>query len=120
MKKTEVKKTEMRKIGIRLKDLRRQNNYKQVQLAHQLKCSIASYCKMEIGYTDITYTRLEKLAEIYGLKLHELFIFNDEDEGLKVLIKDQRDKINGLEENIIQLQKKIICLHEELRECSPQ
>jgi transcriptional regulator with XRE-family HTH domain len=106
----------MKAIGIKLKSLRRKHNYKQEHLAEKLCCSIATYCKLETGVVDITYSRLEKIAVIYGLKLYELFLITDEHkEELKDLLNVRKDTIHILSEEVISLQKKLILLHQELK-----
>ncbi|MCD0489312.1 helix-turn-helix transcriptional regulator [Pedobacter sp. MC2016-14] len=106
----------MKLITSKLKELRRCNNFKQIQIATQLQCSVASYCKMEKGTVDISYTKLKRLSEIYGVKLHELFLDNaDPKDDTKTFISLQQIKISGLQNEIVILQNKLIHLYEEFR-----
>ena len=106
----------MQPITAKLKELRRNQNLKQVQLAQKLNCSIASYCKMEKGSTDISYSKLQRLAVIYDLQLYELFLENDEKRNhSEDFILKQQSIIKTLQTEIMVLQSKIINLHEELR-----
>jgi transcriptional regulator with XRE-family HTH domain len=106
----------MKAIGIKLKSLRRKYNLKQEDLADKLCCSIATYCKLETGVVDITYSRLEKLAVIYNINLYELFLITDEHrDELKEMLNEKKIKISNLSQEVISLQRKLILLHQEIR-----
>lgn len=42
-------------------------------MAEQLHLSTSAYCKIEYGETDLTLTRLNKIAAIFGVSPTELF-----------------------------------------------
>jgi len=106
----------MNKIGQKLKDLRQQNNYRQDRVAKELGCSIATYCKIETGNNQLTLARLKRISEFYGLKVHELLMFEAEGySNLNEATDVQEQKISALRNEIINIQRKVILLHQEIR-----
>ena len=56
--------TDLKKIvGQRLQLLRMEKNLTQEQMGEKLNLSTSAYCKIEYGETDLTLTRLNKIAE---------------------------------------------------------
>lgn len=60
-------------IGQRLQLLRNERNLTQEQMGELLSLSTSAYCKIEYGETDLTLTRLNKIAQIFQMKPIELF-----------------------------------------------
>lgn len=54
-------------IGQRLQMIRLQKNLTQEQMGEELNLSTSAYCKIEYGETDLTLTRLYRIAEIMEL-----------------------------------------------------
>ena len=105
----------MNKIGQKLKSLRQQNNYRQDSVAKQLGCSVATYCKIETGSIQVTFKRLQKVSEFYGLKMYELLLCEEEGyANLNQMIDLQEKRINMLRNEIIDIQRKVIQLHQEI------
>lgn len=72
--------TDFKKIvGQRLQLLRLEKNLTQEQMGEQLNLSTSAYCKIEYGETDLTLTRLKKIAEIVKMSATELFYKIDGD-----------------------------------------
>lgn len=66
--------TDLKKIvGQRLQLLRLERNLTQEQMSEKLNLSTSAYCKIEYGETDLTLTRLNKIAEILNMSAVELF-----------------------------------------------
>ena len=66
--------TDLKKIvGQRLQLLRIENNLTQEQMGEKLHLSTSAYCKIEYGETDLTLTRLDKIAQIFNIPAVELF-----------------------------------------------
>lgn len=65
----DIKKT----VGQRLHLLRVERNLTQEQMGEMLNLSTSAYCKIEYGETDLTLTRLNKIAEIFKISAAELF-----------------------------------------------
>lgn len=62
-----------KRVGQRLHLLRVEKNLTQEDMAEQLHLSTSAYCKIEYGETDLTLTRLNKIAAIFGVSPIELF-----------------------------------------------
>ncbi len=60
-------------VGQRLQLLRMEKNLTQEQMSEKLNLSTSAYCKIEYGETDLTLTRLNKIAEIFEIPALELF-----------------------------------------------
>ena len=59
--------------GHRLQMLRMEKNLTQEQMGEKLNLSTSAYCKIEYGETDLTLTRLNKIAEVLNMSALELF-----------------------------------------------
>lgn len=89
--------TDLKKIiGQRLQLLRLEKGLTQEQMGEKLNLSTSAYCKIEYGETDLTLTRLGKIAEVLEMSALELFrkIDSDspaaeegEDESLSALVR---------------------------------
>lgn len=67
--------TDLKKIvGQRLQLLRMEKNLTQEQMGEKLNLSTSAYCKIEYGETDLTLTRLNKIAEVMNMSAIDLFI----------------------------------------------
>ncbi len=53
--------------------LRLEKNLTQEQMSEKLHLSTSAYCKIEYGETDLTLTRLNKIAEVLDISTLELF-----------------------------------------------
>lgn len=105
-------------VGGRVKRLRQKRGWTQAQVAAQLDLSIPSFSQIENGITDVNISRLEQIAALFDVPVHEIFI-----KGGKDMLLDGHDEVDRLEaqikarENEISaLRAKIIDLYEEL-EC---
>ena len=66
--------TDLKKlVGQRLQLLRLERNLTQEQMSETLNLSTSAYCKIEYGETDLTLTRLNKIADILNMSAVELF-----------------------------------------------
>ena len=66
--------TDLKKlVGQRLQLLRLERNLTQEQMSEKLNLSTSAYCKNEYGETDLTLTRLNKIADILNMSAVELF-----------------------------------------------
>ena len=66
--------TDLKKlVGQRLQLLRLERNLTQDQMSEKLNLSTSAYCKIEYGETDLTLTRLNKIADILNMSAVELF-----------------------------------------------
>ena len=60
-------------VGQRLQMLRLEKCLTQEQMGEKLNLSTSAYCKIEYGETDLTLTRLNKIAEVLIMSAVELF-----------------------------------------------
>jgi transcriptional regulator with XRE-family HTH domain len=97
--------------------LRHQRSWGQEDVSKQLDISIPAFSKIETGITDVNLSRLEQISSLFGLTVVQLLTFTDSEEQEKynneveVLTKKLQDR----ETDVIELQKKVIDLYEELR-----
>lgn len=66
---TQIKK----RVGQQLQMLRLERNLTQEQMSEKLNLSTSAYCKIEYGETDLTLTRLDKIAKILNMSTSDLF-----------------------------------------------
>ena len=64
-------------IGYKIKKLRELKNLTQEHMANSIGISQGAYSRMELGETEITYSKLEKISEELGLKPEEIIAFNE-------------------------------------------
>jgi transcriptional regulator with XRE-family HTH domain len=64
-------------IGQKIKKLRELKNLTQTHVAEKLGVSQSAYSKMELGESEVTYNRLEKISEILEMKPEEVISFNE-------------------------------------------
>lgn len=65
-------------IGTKIKKLRELRNYTQEYMANRLSMSPAGYGKIEREETEVSYQKLEKIAEVLGLKVEDIVNFNEQ------------------------------------------
>ena len=99
--------TKLKKIaGQQLQLLRLEKNLTQEQMSEKLNLSTSAYCKIEYGETDLTLTRLDKIAKVLGISALSLFSHIDKsmnpntDNSCKNSNNDSTDDLNDLRELI--------------------
>jgi len=65
-------------IGQKIKKLRELKNFTQSHLASELGITQSAYSKMELGETEVSYTKLAKIAEVFGMSPEEIMTFNEQ------------------------------------------
>ena len=96
-------------FGKRLKLLRHQQGWSQQEVAVQLGISVPAYSKIETGITDINFSRVKELAELYHLTVIQLLTYSAE-----TPVKEQNElektkaKLTAHEAELITLQQKVI------------
>lgn len=86
-------------------------------MAKQLDISIPAFSKIETGITDVNLSRLEQISKLYEMSIVQLLTFNDAEEEQKSAseMESVQKKLVERETELIELQKKVIELYEELR-----
>lgn len=64
-------------LGSKIKKLRELKNFTQDFMADRLGISQGAYSRMELGESEITYGRLEKISEILEIKPEDIITFNE-------------------------------------------
>ena len=107
----------MKSIGKTIRGLRQERGWNQQEVATQLNISIPAYSKIETGITDINLSRLESIADLFGLKLTTLLSGNKENPAYdqQTQLKDLNDRLQLRDGEMIALQSKMIRLFEELK-----
>ncbi|MGZ3756055.1 MAG: helix-turn-helix domain-containing protein [Mucilaginibacter sp.] len=107
----------MKTLGKKIRLLRHQKGWSQEDVAKRLDISIPAFSKIETGITDINLSRLEQISNLFEMSVVQLLTFNEQETDQK--FTNELDVINkkltDRETEIIDLQKKVIELFEELR-----
>ncbi len=107
----------MKTLGKKIRLLRHQNSWSQEDVAKRLGISIPAFSKIETGITDVNISRLEQISKLFDMSVVQLLTFNDTEgqEQYNTEMEDITLKLHEREMELIDLQKKIIELYEELR-----
>jgi transcriptional regulator with XRE-family HTH domain len=108
----------MKTLGKKIRLLRHQKGWSQEDVAKKLDISIPAFSKIETGITDINLSRLEQIATLFEMSVVQLLTFNetaDADQKFVNELETIHKKLMDRETEVIDLQKKVIELFEELR-----
>jgi len=107
----------MKTLGKKIRLLRHQKGWSQEDVAKRLDISIPAFSKIETGITDINLSRLEQIANLFEMTVVQLLTFTDAEHDQKVAneLETINKKLMDRETEVIDLQKKVIELFEELR-----
>ncbi|PUV21064.1 MULTISPECIES: helix-turn-helix domain-containing protein [Sphingobacterium] len=106
----------MSTLGKKIRLLRHQKGWSQKDAATQLDISIPAFSKIEAGITDINLSRIIQISKLFNVSVLQLLSSSDTEE-----IKDYVNEIDAIkqklqqrDDEIIELQKKVIDLYEQL------
>lgn len=107
----------MKTLGKKIRLLRHQKGWSQEDVAKRLDISIPAFSKIETGITDINLSRLEQISKLFEMTVVQLLTYNDTEQQEKYIseLETMTKKLQDRETEVIDLQKKIINLFEELR-----
>ena len=107
----------MKTLGKKIRLLRHQKGWSQEEVAKRLDISIPAFSKIETGITDINLSRLEQIAILFEMSVVQLLTYNEVEQDQKVAseLENVNKKLMDRETEVIDLQKKVIELFEELR-----
>ncbi|UOE51799.1 helix-turn-helix domain-containing protein [Mucilaginibacter sp. SMC90] len=107
----------MKTLGKKIRLLRHQKGWSQEDVAKRLDISIPAFSKIETGITDINLSRLEQIANLFEMSVVQLLTFNDNEQDQKFVneLETVNKRLMDRETEVIDLQKKVIELFEELR-----
>lgn len=60
------------KVHEKIRYMRQSKNWSQEEMADKLGMSVAGYAKIEQGRTDAHYSKLEQIANVFGIGVMEL------------------------------------------------
>jgi transcriptional regulator with XRE-family HTH domain len=108
----------MKTLGKKIRLLRHQKGWSQEDVAKRLDISIPAFSKIETGITDINLSRLEQIAKLFEMTVVQLLTFNDSEQQEKYVseLEIVTKKLQQRESEVLDLQKKVIELYEELRQ----
>jgi transcriptional regulator with XRE-family HTH domain len=64
-------------IGTKIKKLRELKNLTQEHMASVIGVTQSAYSRMELGETEITYSKLARIADELGMKPEDVIAFNE-------------------------------------------
>ncbi len=64
-------------IGTKVKKLRELKNFTQEYMAKHLEMTVSGFGKIERNESEVSYQKLEKIAEILGIQVEDLVSFNE-------------------------------------------
>jgi transcriptional regulator with XRE-family HTH domain len=107
----------MKTLGKKIRLLRHQKGWSQEEVAKRLDISIPAFSKIETGITDINLSRLEQIAVLFEMSVVQLLTYNEVEQDQKIAteLENVNRKLMDRETEVIDLQKKVIELFEELR-----
>jgi transcriptional regulator with XRE-family HTH domain len=113
----QVFKTQSNKsVGKNIRAVRHQHNWSQEDVANKLGISIPAFSKIETGITDINLSRLQQVADTFEMSLVQLLSFEEaQEEFQNGDLQEAKRKLENCENEIVDLQRKVIGLYEELR-----
>jgi len=65
------------KVHEKIRSIRQSKGWSQPDMAGKLDMSVNGYANIERGETDVQISRLEKIAETFGMELLELLNFGE-------------------------------------------
>lgn len=107
----------MKTLGKKIRLLRHQKGWSQEDVAKRLDISIPAFSKIETGITDINLSRLEQIATLFEMGVVQLLTLNESEQDQKFIteLENVSKRLTDRENEVIELQKKVIELFEELR-----
>ena len=99
----------MKTIGDKIRYFRNLKNWSQEEIAHRLNISLPAYSKIERNITDVSFSRLNQIAKVYGITLIELLSASPkpaEQTDISKLLIEKEKEINKLQKRIIELLEK--------------
>ena len=112
-----TKRTANKSVGKSIRILRHQHGWSQEDIASRLGISIPAFSKIETGITDINLSRLEQISALFEMSVVQLLTYNEVEQDQKIAseLENVNKKLMDRETEVIDLQKKVIELFEELR-----
>lgn len=97
-----------------IRSLREERDWSQKDMAEKLEMSVNGYAKIERGETGISIVRLEQIAAVLDIDLHELLPSNENNAVCQVIRGDNNQGsnfYNAEQELLIEIEKLKVALH---------
>ncbi|SEA99537.1 helix-turn-helix domain-containing protein [Pedobacter hartonius] len=101
-------------IGNKLKALRLTHCLSQKIIADQLGISVPAYSKIETGLSDLSFTKVQQIADIYSVSVIDLLKIGEKD-SKNEQYPDLKRQLDELTLQYNEQQKKMIQLYEIIR-----
>lgn len=110
----------MNALGKKIRLLRHQKGWSQEDVAKRLDISIPAFSKIETGITDVNLSRLDQISKLFGMSIVQLLATGNPEEEKKYAseLAAANKKLQDRDSDVIDLQKKVIELYEQLHEKS--
>lgn len=117
----------MASISDKIKNLRELKNFTQDYMAQQLGMTQAGYSKIESGNTDISWSKLTEIANVFNMTVEDMIAFDSQryfnsfnnvrgNNNGSIIIKVENDELKRLyEDKIIMLEKLFQGVDKELQ-----
>lgn len=92
-------------LGLKIKKLRELKNLTQTHIAEQLGVSQSAYSKIELGESEVTFSKLEKISETLGMKPEEVIAFNES--RMFNLIQSKEKEFGDINNSMIENERKL-------------
>lgn len=108
----------MNTLGKKIRLLRHQRGWSQEDVAKRLDISIPAFSKIETGITDVNLSRLDQISKLFGLSIIQLLATGDPEEEKKYVseLAEATKRLQQRDADVIELQKKVIDLYEQLHQ----
>lgn len=108
----------MNTLGKKIRLLRHQRGWSQEDVAKRLDISIPAFSKIETGITDVNLSRLDQISKLFDMSIVQLLAINDPEEEKKYNsdLAEATKKLQDRDSDVIELQKKVIELYEQLHQ----
>lgn len=106
----------MSTLGKKIRLLRHQKGWSQEDVAKRLDISIPAFSKIETGITDVNLSRLNQISKLFNLTVVQLLSTSDSEEDKEYVneVNALTQKLQQRDGEVIELQKKVIDLYEQL------
>lgn len=106
----------MSPLGKKIRLLRHKKGWSQEDVAKRLDISIPAFSKIETGITDVNLSRLTQISKLFNMSVVQLL--SEDDAEMESKFEAELAQVNASlsERNteVIELQKKVIKLYEQL------
>ena len=100
----------MKTLGDKIRYYRNLKSWSQNDMADKLDVSLPAYSKIERNITDVSFSRLNQIAKVFGITAVELLSLStkpSEQTDLQKALREKDKEINKLQKKVIELLEKL-------------